>query len=74
MKVVIVGSGGVGESTAALFKRRDPKGELIEKVVMADHDAAKAQEVSARLGAGESFVLTRGSETVIDDFQQWRSR
>ena len=31
MKVVIVGSGGVGESTAALFKRRDPKGELIKR-------------------------------------------
>ena len=55
MKVVIVGSGGVGESTAALFKRRDPKGELIEKVVMADHDAAKAQAVSARLGDERRF-------------------
>ena len=55
MKVVIVGSGGVGESTAALFRRRDPKGELIEKVVMADYDAAKAQAVSARLGDERRF-------------------
>ena len=55
MKVLIVGSGGVGESTAAIFKARDPKGELIEKVVMADHDPAKAQAVSARLGDERRF-------------------
>ena len=43
MKVLIVGSGGVGESTAAIAKRRDPEGELFEKMVMADYDLAKAQ-------------------------------
>ena len=36
MKVLVVGSGGVGESTAAIARRRDPHGELFETMVMAD--------------------------------------
>jgi len=52
MKVLIVGSGGVGESTAAIAKHRDPKGEIFEKMVMADYDLAKAQAVSQKLGEG----------------------
>ena len=55
MKVLIVGSGGVGESTAAIFKRRDPKSELVEKVVLADYDLAKAQAATARLGDEKRF-------------------
>jgi saccharopine dehydrogenase-like NADP-dependent oxidoreductase len=55
MRVLIVGSGGVGESTAAIFKRRDPRGELIERVVLADQDLGKAQAVSARLGDERRF-------------------
>ena len=55
MKVLIVGSGGVGESTAAIAKRRDPKGELFETMVMADYDLAKAQAASARLGDERRF-------------------
>jgi len=50
MKVLIVGSGGVGESTAAIARRRDPKGEIFEKMVMADFDLAKAKVVSQKLG------------------------
>ncbi|HMK93581.1 MAG TPA: saccharopine dehydrogenase C-terminal domain-containing protein [Thermoleophilia bacterium] len=50
MKVLCVGSGGVGESIAAIFKRRDPDGDLIETMVMADCNLAKAQACSARLG------------------------
>ncbi len=66
MKVLIVGSGGVGESTAAIFKRRDPKGELIEKVVMADHDLAKAQAVSARLGDERRFPAAQVDASDVD--------
>jgi saccharopine dehydrogenase (NAD+, L-lysine-forming) len=55
MKVLIVGSGGVGESTAAIAKRRDPRGELFETMVMADYDLAKAQAASARLGDEKRF-------------------
>ncbi len=55
MKILCVGSGGVGESMAAIFKRRDPEGDLIETMVLADCDLAKAQACSARLGDGRRF-------------------
>ncbi len=49
MKALIVGTGGVGQSIAAIAKRRDPKGEWLEKMVMADYDAARPEELCARL-------------------------
>jgi saccharopine dehydrogenase (NAD+, L-lysine-forming) len=66
MKVLIVGSGGVGESTAAIAKRRDPKGELFEKMVMADYDLAKAQAVSARLGDEKRLPAARVDAGDVD--------
>jgi saccharopine dehydrogenase (NAD+, L-lysine-forming) len=50
MKALIVGTGGVGESMAAIAKRRDPKGEIFTKMVLADYDRPKAQAASSRLG------------------------
>ena len=41
MKALIVGTGGVGQSIAPIAKRRDPKGAWLEKMVMADYDAAR---------------------------------
>jgi saccharopine dehydrogenase-like NADP-dependent oxidoreductase len=55
MRVLIVGSGGVGESTAAIAKRRDPNGELFETMVMADCDLARAQAAASRLGDEKRF-------------------
>jgi saccharopine dehydrogenase-like NADP-dependent oxidoreductase len=49
MKALIVGTGGVGQSIAAIAKRRDPKGEWLEKMVMADYDGARAKEFCAKL-------------------------
>jgi hypothetical protein len=37
MKVLVVGSGGVGESTVAIARRRDPHAEIFETMAMADH-------------------------------------
>jgi saccharopine dehydrogenase-like NADP-dependent oxidoreductase len=50
MKALIVGTGGVGQSIAAIAKRRDPKGEWLEKMVMADYDPARSKEFCAKLG------------------------
>jgi saccharopine dehydrogenase-like NADP-dependent oxidoreductase len=66
MKVLIVGSGGVGESTAAIFKGRDPKGELIEKVILADYDLARAQAASARLGDAQRFPAEQVDAADVD--------
>ena len=49
MKVLIVGTGGVGQSIAAIAKRRDPKGAWLEKMVLADYDEARAKAVAAKL-------------------------
>ncbi|MBM3147615.1 MAG: saccharopine dehydrogenase NADP-binding domain-containing protein, partial [Actinobacteria bacterium] len=49
MKALIVGSGGVGESIAVIAKRRDPRGDWLEKMVMADYSLDRAQAVSAKL-------------------------
>jgi saccharopine dehydrogenase-like NADP-dependent oxidoreductase len=50
MRLLIVGTGGVGESVAVLAARRDPEGGLFERVVLADADLARAERVSRRLG------------------------
>ena len=55
MKVLIVGTGGVGESMAQIVKRRDPNSGWLEKMVMADYDLAKAQKVAAALGDDKRF-------------------
>ncbi len=52
MRALIVGTGGVGESMAAIAKRRDPNGDLFEKIVLADYGLARAQRASQRLGEG----------------------
>jgi saccharopine dehydrogenase-like NADP-dependent oxidoreductase len=49
MKVLIVGTGGVGESMAQIAKRRDGSREWLERVVLADYDLAKAQAAADRL-------------------------
>ena len=59
MRILIVGSGGVGESTAAIIRRRDPGRGLFETVVLADWDLAKAQGAVARQGGDARFVAEK---------------
>jgi saccharopine dehydrogenase (NAD+, L-lysine-forming) len=66
MKVLIVGCGGVGESSAILAKYRDPKGELFETMVMADYDLARAQKVAQRLGDPKRFPAEQVDGRDID--------
>ena len=66
IKVLIVGSGGVGESTAAIAKRRDPGGELFERVVLGDYDLARAQAASARLGDEKRFPAAQVDAADVD--------
>jgi saccharopine dehydrogenase-like NADP-dependent oxidoreductase len=49
MKALVVGTGGVGQSIAAIAKRRDPSGEWLEKMVMADYDGKRAADFVATL-------------------------
>src|SRR4051794_10695568 len=46
MRILVVGTGGVGEAIAAIARRRD----FFEAMVLADVDGARAQRVVYRLG------------------------
>ncbi|MDW7740247.1 MAG: saccharopine dehydrogenase NADP-binding domain-containing protein [Bacillota bacterium] len=47
MKLLIIGSGGVGQSTAMIIKRAGEEGSWAEKVVLADYKLPRAEEVAA---------------------------
>ncbi len=49
MKVLIVGVGGVGESIAAIAKRRGAE-DWLETMVLADYDRTRAERCAAKLG------------------------
>jgi saccharopine dehydrogenase (NAD+, L-lysine-forming) len=55
MKVLLVGVGGVGEAIAAIAKERP----WVERIVLADYNQARAQEVQARLGDRSRFPAER---------------
>ncbi len=52
MRVLVLGSGGVGAAFAAIAQRRD----AFERVVLADVSAQRAREVVARLGEADRFA------------------
>ncbi len=49
MKALVVGTGGVGQSIASIAKRRDPQGDWLEKMVMADYNGKRAADFVAGL-------------------------
>ena len=53
MKVLLVGTGGVGESIAILAKDRP----WLEHMVLADYNLPRAQEVQDKLGASQHFPV-----------------
>ena len=59
MKVLLVGSGGVGEAVAAIAKRRDPKREWLHRLVLADYSLDRAREVAGKLREPERFPAER---------------
>ncbi len=53
MKVLLVGTGGVGESIACIAKDRP----WVEKVVLTDYSRERLEEVQAKLGDPERFPI-----------------
>lgn len=70
MKVLLIGTGGVGEAIALIAKRRDPDSSWLKKMVLADFNLKRAEEVSAKLGDAERFppayVNAREEQEIID--------
>jgi saccharopine dehydrogenase (NAD+, L-lysine-forming) len=49
MKVLLVGSGGVGEAIALITEKRDPEAQWLKQMVLADYNINRAREVSQKL-------------------------
>ena len=50
MKILMVGTGGVGEAAAVIASQRDPKGEWLELMVLSNRTLERAQKVSEKVG------------------------
>jgi saccharopine dehydrogenase-like NADP-dependent oxidoreductase len=50
LKILLVGTGGVGEAAAVIASQRDPKGTWLDLMVLSDYNLNRAQEVSQRIG------------------------
>jgi saccharopine dehydrogenase-like NADP-dependent oxidoreductase len=55
MKVLLVGTGGVGEAIAVIAKDRP----WLDRVVLADVDLSRALEVAQKVGGGKRFPVER---------------
>jgi saccharopine dehydrogenase (NAD+, L-lysine-forming) len=55
MKVLLIGAGAVGEAFGVLTTEADPRGQWLEKLVVADFNPERAREVASRLGGGRRF-------------------
>ncbi len=59
MKVLLLGSGAVGEAYTVLSSQADPGGQWLEKLVIADYNLERAREVAHRLGNKDRFPAVR---------------
>ena len=56
MRMLLVGSGAVGESILRILKTRDSKREWLEFVVVSDYNLDRANEVVKHLGGGDRYI------------------
>ena len=68
MKLLIIGSGGVGTSAAKIIQRAGEGGDWAEKVVLSDYDLSRAETVANDICGGGKFVAeqinARDSESI----------
>lgn len=69
MKVLLVGTGGVGTAIVKIVKNHSQSNEWLEKLVLADYDLEKVKDLSAYLDDNERFpveyVNARNKEEII---------
>ncbi len=66
MKVLLVGTGGVGEAIAVIAKERD----WVEKIVLSDYNLDRVKEVQAKLGDPKRFPaewIDAGKQDLIEE-------
>ena len=49
MRMMLTGAGAVGECILKMLEKRDPKGEWLSYVLLADFDLKRADEVKSHL-------------------------
>lgn len=49
MKILMVGTGGVGEAAAVIASRRDPEGKWLELMVLANYSIERAEQVAKKI-------------------------
>ena len=55
MKILLLGTGGVGEAIAVMAKGRP----WLEKMVLADYDLKRAKEVRQKVRGGRAFPVAQ---------------
>lgn len=50
LRILMIGTGGVGEAAAVIASQRDPNGEWLELMVLANRTFTRAQRVSEKIG------------------------
>ena len=68
MKVLLVGTGGVGESIAILAKDRP----WLERMVLADFNVERATEVRQKVGESERFPVESSMRPCRAKLSHWR--
>ena len=68
MRMMLVGAGAVGECILKVLKKRDPKGEWLEYVLISDYSMERAREVWEHLKAwpGTEREMDKNREVVMD--------
>ena len=70
MRLLIIGTGGVGTSAAKIIKRAGKEGEWAEKVVLSDYNLARAEAVAKELD-DPRFVRKRSMREILEASKQW---
>jgi len=69
LKVLLVGTGGVGEAVVKIASQRDPNKKWLELMVLSDYNLERAQEVANKIGNPERFpveqVNARNKDEII---------
>ncbi len=75
MKVMLVGSGAVGEAYAILLSRADPGAKWLKRLVIADYDQKRAEYVSRRVGDEKRFPAVgldaANRRNIVQAAKQW---
>ncbi len=67
MKILLMGTGGVGEAIAKILVERDGEGKIFQQIILANRNVEKAKKLAAKLGGNaERFPVESVDATNTD--------